>query len=186
MPSVPVKVMMNVGNPERAFSFAQIPNAGVGLARLEFIINNMVGIHPQALLQLNRVPADIRAEIDERIAAYGDPREYFVKRVVEGIASIAAAFHPQPVILRMSDFKSNEYANLVAGTLRAARGNPMIGFRGAARYLAPSFRACFDMECRRSAAYARHGPHQPRDHDPVIAYAGRGRRRWSVCSVRTA
>ncbi len=148
MPDVPVKVMMNVGNPERAFSFAQIPNAGVGLARLEFIINNMVGIHPQALLQLERVPADVRAEIDERIAAYGDPREYFIKRVVEGIASIAAAFHPHPVILRMSDFKSNEYANLVAGTLyEPDEENPMIGFRGASRYLAPSFRACFDMEC---------------------------------------
>ena len=148
MPSVPVKVMMNVGNPERAFSFAQIPNAGVGLARLEFIINNMVGIHPQALLQLNRVPADIRAEIDERIAAYEDPREYFVKRVAEGIASISAAFAPHPVILRMSDFKSNEYANLVAGTLyEPHEENPMIGFRGASRYLAPNFRACFDMEC---------------------------------------
>jgi len=148
MPQVPVKVMMNVGNPERAFSFAQIPNAGVGLARLEFIINNMVGIHPQALLQLERLPADVRAEIEERIAAYGDPREYFIKRVVEGIASIAAAFHPQPVILRMSDFKSNEYANLVAGTLyEPEEENPMIGFRGASRYLAPSFRACFDMEC---------------------------------------
>jgi len=148
MPQVPVKVMMNVGNPERAFSFAQIPNAGVGLARLEFIINNMVGIHPQALLQLKRLPADVRGEIEERIAAYGDPREYFIKRVVEGIASIAAAFHPQPVILRMSDFKSNEYANLVAGTLyEPEEENPMIGFRGASRYLAPSFRACFDMEC---------------------------------------
>ncbi|MCB1922695.1 MAG: phosphoenolpyruvate synthase [Gammaproteobacteria bacterium] len=148
MPPVPVKVMMNVGNPERAFSFAQIPNAGVGLARLEFIINNMVGIHPQALLQLNRVPADIRAEIDDRIAAYGDPREYFVKRVVEGISSIVAAFSPQPVILRMSDFKSNEYANLVAGTLyEPDEENPMIGFRGASRYLSPTFRACFDMEC---------------------------------------
>lgn len=148
MPDVPVKVMMNVGNPERAFSFAQIPNAGVGLARLEFIINNMVGIHPQALLQLERVPADVRADIEERIAAYGDPREYFIKRVVEGISSIAAAFHPHPVILRMSDFKSNEYANLVAGTLyEPDEENPMIGFRGASRYLAPSFRACFDMEC---------------------------------------
>ena len=148
MPDVPVKVMMNVGNPERAFSFAQIPNAGVGLARLEFIINNMVGIHPQALLQLERVPADVRAGIEERIAAYGDPREYFIKRVVEGISSIAAAFHPHPVILRMSDFKSNEYANLVAGTLyEPDEENPMIGFRGASRYLAPSFRACFDMEC---------------------------------------
>lgn len=148
MPAVPVKVMMNVGNPERAFSFAQIPNAGVGLARLEFIINNMVGIHPQALLQLERVPADLRGEIEARIVAYGDPREYFIQRVVEGVASIAAAFHPQPVILRMSDFKSNEYANLVAGTLyEPDEENPMIGFRGAARYLAPSFRGCFDMEC---------------------------------------
>ncbi len=148
MPDLPLKVMMNVGNPERAFSFAQIPNAGVGLARLEFIINNMVGIHPQALLQLDRVPADVRAEIEERIAAYGDPREFFIKRVVEGISSIAAAFYPSPVILRMSDFKSNEYANLVAGTLyEPEEENPMIGFRGASRYLAPSFRACFDMEC---------------------------------------
>jgi pyruvate,water dikinase len=148
MPEVPVKVMMNVGNPERAFSFAQIPNAGVGLARLEFIINNMVGIHPQALLQLGRLPADVRAEVEDKIAAYGDPREYFVKRVVEGISTIAAAFHPQPVILRMSDFKSNEYANLVAGTLfEPHEENPMIGFRGASRYLAPSFRGCFDMEC---------------------------------------
>ena len=148
MPDVPVKIMMNVGNPERAFSFAQIPNAGVGLARLEFIINNMVGIHPQALLQLNRVPADVRADIEERIAAYGDPREYFIKRVVEGISSIAAAFYPNTVILRMSDFKSNEYANLVAGTLyEPEEENPMIGFRGASRYLAPNFRGCFDMEC---------------------------------------
>ena len=148
MPPVPLKVMMNVGNPERAFSFAQIPNAGVGLARLEFIINNMVGIHPQALLQLDRVPADMRADIEARIAAYGDPREYFIQRVVEGIASIVAAFAPQPVILRMSDFKSNEYANLIAGTLyEPEEENPMIGFRGASRYLAPSFRACFDMEC---------------------------------------
>jgi pyruvate,water dikinase len=148
MPDLPVKVMMNVGNPERAFSFAQIPNSGVGLARLEFIINNMVGIHPQALLQLDRVPADIRADIEERIAAYGDPREFFIKRVVEGISTIAAAFYPNTVILRMSDFKSNEYANLVAGTLyEPEEENPMIGFRGASRYLAPSFRGCFDMEC---------------------------------------
>jgi pyruvate,water dikinase len=108
----------------------------------------MVGIHPQALLELNRVPADVRADIEERIAAYGDPREFFIKRVVEGISSIAAAFYPNTVILRMSDFKSNEYANLVAGTLyEPEEENPMIGFRGASRYLAPNFRACFDMEC---------------------------------------
>jgi pyruvate,water dikinase len=148
MPELPVKLMMNVGNPERAFSFAQIPNAGVGLARLEFIINNMVGIHPQALLEIERLPVDVRTEIETRILAYGDPREFFIKRVVEGIASIAAAFHPHPVILRMSDFKSNEYANLVAGTLyEPEEENPMLGFRGASRYLAPSFRGCFDMEC---------------------------------------
>ncbi len=148
MPELPVKLMMNVGNPERAFSFAQIPNAGVGLARLEFIINNMVGIHPQALLELERLPLEVRTEIETRILAYGDPREFFIKRVVEGIASIAAAFHPHPVILRMSDFKSNEYANLVAGTLyEPEEENPMLGFRGASRYLAPNFRGCFDMEC---------------------------------------
>jgi pyruvate,water dikinase len=108
----------------------------------------MVGIHPQALLQLDRVPADVRADIEQRIVAYGDPREFFIKRVVEGISTIAAAFYPNSVILRMSDFKSNEYANLVAGTLyEPEEENPMIGFRGASRYLAPSFRACFDMEC---------------------------------------
>jgi pyruvate,water dikinase len=108
----------------------------------------MVGIHPQALLELERLPGDVRTEIETRILAYGEPREFFIKRVVEGIASIAAAFHPNPVILRMSDFKSNEYANLVAGTLyEPEEENPMLGFRGASRYLAPSFRGCFDMEC---------------------------------------
>jgi pyruvate,water dikinase len=148
MPEVPLKIMMNVGNPERAFSFAQIPNAGVGLARLEFVINNMVGIHPKALLELDTLPADLQAEIRERIAAYGDPREYFIQRVVEGISTLAAAFHPQPVILRMSDFKSNEYANLVGGShYEPEEENPMIGFRGASRYISEGFRECFRMEC---------------------------------------
>lgn len=148
MPEVPVKIMMNVGNPERAFSFAQIPNHGVGLARLEFIVNNMVGIHPQALLEFERLDAGLRAQLAERIAAWGGPREYFIKRVAEGVSTIAAAFAPQPVILRLSDFKSNEYANLLGGErYEPHEENPMIGFRGALRYLSERFRPCFEMEC---------------------------------------
>jgi pyruvate,water dikinase len=148
MPEVPLKIMMNVGNPERAFSFAQIPHKGVGLARLEFVINNMVGIHPKALLELDSLPADLQADIRSRIAAYGDPREYFIKRVVEGASTLAAAFSPETVILRMSDFKSNEYANLVGGRqYEPEEENPMIGFRGASRYISESFRECFEMEC---------------------------------------
>jgi pyruvate,water dikinase len=149
MPELPVKLMMNVGNPERAFDFAQLPNAGVGLARLEFIINNLIGIHPQALLNAGSVPAELRAEIDRRTAAWGEPVEFYVKRIAEGVASIAAAFWPKPVIVRMSDFKSNEYANLIGGQLyEPHEENPMLGFRGAARYIADSFRDCFELECR--------------------------------------
>jgi len=148
MPEVPLKVMMNVGNPERAFSFAQIPNEGVGLARLEFVINNMVGVHPKALLEPEKLPFDVQAEVNDRVVAYGDHRQYFVKRVAEGISTLAAAFYPKPVILRMSDFKSNEYANLIAGEhFEPDEENPMIGFRGAARYISESFRECFHMEC---------------------------------------
>ncbi|MBK1647515.1 phosphoenolpyruvate synthase [Rhabdochromatium marinum] len=148
MPEVPVKVMMNVGNPERAFAFAAMPNAGVGLARLEFIINNMIGIHPKALLEYEALPSDLKAEIGPRIAAYPGPREFFVMRLVEGIATLAAAFAPHPVIVRMSDFKSNEYANLIAGPrYEPHEENPMIGFRGAGRYLSPDFQDCFAMEC---------------------------------------
>jgi len=149
MPDVPLKIMMNVGNPERAFSFAQIPNAGVGLARLEFVINNMVGVHPKALLDFDKLTdADLKATIGKRIEAYGAPRDYFVKRVIEGVSTLAAAFAPGPVILRMSDFKSNEYANLIGGTLyEPEEENPMIGFRGASRYISDSFRECFEMEC---------------------------------------
>ncbi len=148
MPEAPVKVMMNVGNPERAFSFAQIPHQGVGLARLEFIINNMIGVHPKALLEFDRLKPELQAEIGGRVAAYGYPRDYFVKRLAEGISTIVAAFAPEPVILRMSDFKSNEYANLIGGTLyEPEEENPMIGFRGASRYIAESFRPCFEMEC---------------------------------------
>jgi pyruvate,water dikinase len=148
MPEIPVKVMMNVGNPERAFAFASTPNAGVGLARLEFIINNMIGIHPKALLEYDSLPADLKAEIAPRIAAYPGPREFFVMRLVEGISTLAAAFAPNPVIVRMSDFKSNEYANLIAGPrYEPHEENPMIGFRGAGRYLSPDFQDCFAMEC---------------------------------------
>jgi len=148
MPEVPVKVMMNVGNPERAFAFSATPNAGIGLARLEFIINNTIGIHPKALLEYDQLPAELKAEIGPRIAAYPSPRAFYVMRLIEGIATLTAAFAPNPVIVRMSDFKSNEYANLIAGPrYEPDEENPMIGFRGAGRYVAPDFRECFQMEC---------------------------------------
>jgi pyruvate,water dikinase len=149
MPDLKVKVMMNVGNPERAFHFAALPNAGVGLARLEFIIGNAIGVHPQALLEFDLLPADLQAKIRVKMAGYPGPREFYVDRLTEGIASIAAAFAPQPVIVRLSDFKSNEYANLLGGDrYEPNEENPMLGFRGAARYVAPSFRPCFEMECQ--------------------------------------
>ena len=151
MPPLPTRIMMNVGNPEQAFGFSRLPHAGVGLARLEFIINRQIGIHPRALLELDRLEADkpqIAARVRERIAAYASPRDYFVQRVAEGVATIAAAFAPEPVIVRMSDFKSNEYANLLAGTLfEPEEENPMIGYRGASRYLSEDFAECFAMEC---------------------------------------
>jgi pyruvate,water dikinase len=148
MPEIPVKIMMNVGNPERAFAFAATPNAGIGLARLEFVISNTIGIHPKALLEYDDLPPDLKARIAPRIAAYGDPRNFFVTKLSEGIATLGAAFAPKPVIVRMSDFKSNEYANLIGGTrYEPEEENPMIGFRGAGRYVADAFRDCFDMEC---------------------------------------
>ena len=148
MPDLDLKVMMNVGNPERAFDFCQLPNKGVGLARMEFIINNMIGIHPRALLDYENQSDELKAIIGPRIAAYKSPRDFFVSKIIEGVSTLAAAFHPQPLILRMSDFKSNEYANLIAGTAyEPEEENPMLGFRGAARYLDESFRSCFEMEC---------------------------------------
>jgi pyruvate,water dikinase len=148
MPEAPVKIMMNVGTPDQAFSFSRLPHAGVGLARLEFIINRQIGIHPKALLEFDSLPDDIRDEVAQRIAAYPSPREYFVDRVVEGVAMIAAAFAPEPVIVRMSDFKSNEYANLIGGDrYEPHEENPMIGYRGASRYISADFRECFEMEC---------------------------------------
>ncbi|MDH3778224.1 MAG: phosphoenolpyruvate synthase, partial [Gammaproteobacteria bacterium] len=149
LPEIPVKIMMNVGNPDRAFDFASIPNHGVGLARLEFIINRMIGVHPQALLDYNSQDADTKAAIDDQMAGYPDPVEFFVDKLTEGVATIAAAFAPEPVIVRMSDFKSNEYANLIGGRrYEPDEENPMIGFRGAARYVSESFKPCFELECR--------------------------------------
>ncbi len=147
MPELPVKIMMNVGNPDRAFSFAQLPHRGVGLARLEFIINNMIGIHPKALMDPSQMDADIQQIIKERTTAYGDPVEFYISRIAEGVSTIAAAFYPMNVIVRMSDFKSNEYANLIGGTqFEPHEENPMIGFRGASRYSSPDFAECFKLE----------------------------------------
>ena len=149
MPDIDLKIMMNVGNPDQAFDFAALPHKGVGLARLEFIINKQIGIHPQALLELDKQPDDVRRTIDRMIAPYDGPVDYFIKRLAEGIATIAAAFAPEPVIVRMSDFKSNEYANLIGGSrYEPHEENPMIGFRGASRYISDTFRPCFDLECR--------------------------------------
>jgi pyruvate,water dikinase len=149
MPELPTKIMMNVGNPERAFQFASIPNAGIGLARLEFVINNMIGIHPRALLEYDRQSVDVREAIDRRIVGYPGPVEFYVEKLVEGISTLAAGFWPHPVIVRMSDFKSNEYANLVGGeNYEPHEENPMIGFRGASRYVSEAFRPCFELECR--------------------------------------
>jgi pyruvate,water dikinase len=148
MPEIPVKIMMNVGNPDRAFAFSATPNAGIGLARLEFIINNMIGIHPKALLEFDQLPAELKAQIAPRIAAYASPREFYIAKLAEGISTLAAAFAPSTVIVRMSDFKSNEYANLIGGKrYEPEEENPMIGFRGAGRYVAEHFKACFELEC---------------------------------------
>ncbi|SEI38778.1 pyruvate, water dikinase [Allopseudospirillum japonicum] len=149
MPKLPFKIMMNVGNPDRAFSFASLPNEGVGLARLEFIINRMIGVHPKALLDFDNIPRDIQKSIENRCAGYASPIDFYVEKLVEGIASLAAAFWPQRVIVRLSDFKSNEYENLIGGKLyEPGEENPMLGFRGASRYISESFRDCFELECR--------------------------------------
>ncbi|GLX88224.1 phosphoenolpyruvate synthase [Pseudomonas fragi] len=149
MPDLPFKIMMNVGNPDRAFDFAQLPNAGVGLARLEFIINRMIGVHPKALLNYDGLPQDIKDSVDKRIAGYDDPVGFYVEKLVEGISTLAAAFTPKKVIVRLSDFKSNEYANLIGGKLyEPEEENPMLGFRGASRYISENFRDCFELECR--------------------------------------
>ena len=148
MPQVGVKIAMNVGNPELAFEFAQLPNAGVGLARLEFIINNEIGVHPRACLEYAGLPAELKRKLDEKTRGYADAKTFFREKMVEGVATIAAAFWPKPVIVRLSDFKSNEYRKLLGGErYEPDEENPMLGFRGASRYIAPSFRECFELEC---------------------------------------
>jgi pyruvate,water dikinase len=149
MPPAPLKIMMNVGNPERAFDFAQLPNQGIGLARLEFIIARQIGVHPKALLDFDNQSESIKAQIRPLMAGYADPISFYVDRLAEGISTLTAAFAPETVIVRLSDFKSNEYANLIAGQqYEPHEENPMIGFRGASRYIDPSFRDCFELECR--------------------------------------
>ena len=149
LPKIPVKIMMNVGNPDRAFDFAGIPHRGVGLARLEFIINRMIGVHPRALLEFDRLDGELQDQIRDQMAGYADPVSFYVDKLAEGIAQIAAAFAPEPVIVRLSDFKSNEYANLIGGTrYEPEEENPMLGFRGASRYVDETFRPCFELECR--------------------------------------
>ena len=149
MPPAPVKIMMNVGNPDRAFAFAALPHHGVGLARLEFIINRMIGVHPRALLDFDKLDVELQAQIRQQIAGYADPTSFFIDKLSEGVSQIAAAFAPQPVIVRLSDFKSNEYANLIGGrAYEPHEENPMLGFRGAARYIDAAFRPCFELECR--------------------------------------
>ena len=149
MPDLPFKIMMNVGNPDRAFDFAQLPNEGVGLARLEFIINRMIGVHPKALLNFDSLPSDLQDSIEKRTAGYASPIDFYVDKLVEGVSTLAAAFWPKKVIVRLSDFKSNEYANLIGGKLyEPTEENPMLGFRGASRYISESFRDCFELECR--------------------------------------
>ncbi|HEX6945591.1 MAG TPA: phosphoenolpyruvate synthase [Casimicrobiaceae bacterium] len=148
MPPSPTKIMMNVGNPELAFEFQRLPNEGVGLARLEFVINRNVGIHPKALLELDRQPGELRREIEARIAGYDSPKEFYIRKIAEGVATIASAFFPKKVIVRLSDFKSNEYKNLLGGDrYEPHEENPMLGFRGASRYIAPEFYECFALEC---------------------------------------
>ena len=149
MPELPFKIMMNVGNPDRAFDFANLPNEGVGLARLEFIINRMIGVHPKALLNFDGLPADVKDSVEKRISGYPGPVDFYVEKLVEGVSTLAAAFWPKKVIVRLSDFKSNEYANLIGGRLyEPEEENPMLGFRGASRYISESFRDCFELECR--------------------------------------
>jgi len=149
LPPIPVKITMNVGNPDRAFDFAGLPHRGVGLARLEFIINRMIGVHPRALLEFDKQSAEVKDAITKQIAGYADPVTFYVDKLAEGIAQIAAAFAPEPVIVRLSDFKSNEYANLIGGkNYEPHEENPMLGFRGASRYIDKVFRPCFELECR--------------------------------------
>jgi pyruvate,water dikinase len=148
MPEIGLKIMMNVGNPQLAFDFSQIPNHGVGLARLEFIINNNIGIHPKAVLDYPNIDTDLKVAVESAARGHASPRTFFVEKLADGIATIAAAFYPKSVIVRLSDFKSNEYRKLVGGArYEPEEENPMLGFRGASRYVSEDFAECFKMEC---------------------------------------
>src|SRR5213596_3208853 len=148
MPQIPVKIAMNVGNPQLAFDFAQLPNEGVGLARLEFIISNTIGIHPKACLEFDRLDPELKAQVAKQARGYASPVRFYVEKIAEGVATIAAAFWPKKVIVRLSDFKSNEYRTLLGGQrYEPHEENPMLGFRGASRYIAPEFHDCFALEC---------------------------------------
>jgi pyruvate,water dikinase len=149
MPEIPIKIGMNVGNPELAFDFQRLPNDGVGLARLEFIIARMIGVHPKAALAYPDLPQKTKDAVEINASGYADPVSFYVEKLIEGISTLGAAFYPKPVIVRMSDFKSNEYSRLIGGDQYEPREeNPMLGFRGASRYIADSFRDCFELECR--------------------------------------
>src|SRR5258706_9520111 len=148
MPPIPVKIAMNVGNPQLAFDFTQIPHDGIGLARLEFIIYNPIGMHPKACLEFGRLAPEHKAQVAKQARGYENPVRFYVEKIAEGVATIAAAFWPKKVIVRLSDFKSNEYRNLIGGAqYEPNEENPMLGFRGASRYIAPASRDCFDLEC---------------------------------------
>ena len=177
LPYCPIKIMMNVGNPQLAFDFAQMPNSGVGLARLEFIINNNIGVHPKAILDYPNIDSDLKKAVESVARGHASPRAFYVDKLAEGIATIAAAFWPKPVIVRLSDFKSNEYRKLIGGSrYEPEEENPMLGFRGASRYISEAFGEAFAMECEALQARAqRHGPDQRRDHGAVRAHARPGR-----------
>jgi len=148
MPELDLKLMMNVGNPDRAFDFQALPNEGIGLARLEFIINRMIGVHPKALLNFDTLPPELKQAVEKRMNGYASPVDFYIDKLVEGISTLAAAFYPKRVIVRLSDFKSNEYANLIGGAMyEPDEENPMLGFRGASRYVSETFRDCFYLEC---------------------------------------
>ena len=149
MPELPLKITLNVGNPQLAFDFQSIPNAGVGLARLEFIINNNIGVHPKAILEYPHIDADLKTAVESVARGHASPKAFYIDKLAEGIATIGAAFWPKPVIVRLSDFKSNEYKKLIGGSrYEPDEENPMLGFRGVARYLAPDFAESFEMECK--------------------------------------
>jgi pyruvate,water dikinase len=177
LPPIATKIMLNVGNPQLAFDFQSVPNGGVGLARLEFIINNNIGVHPKAILEYPNIDADLKKAVESVARGHASPKAFYVDKLAEGVATIAAAFWPKPVIVRLSDFKSNEYKKLIGGSrYEPDEENPMLGFRGAARYLAEDFAESFEMECIGHEARARRdGPDQRRAHDPVRAHPGPGR-----------